>query len=230
MKVLLTRAAEDARASAARLKRRGHSVVLSPVLEVRALDARAPEGDFDATMATSAHAFLGGAHRGFTHLPMYVVGARTAQAARAAGFDVVLVEEDAARLSARLANIRARRFVYFVGRSRKPLLEDALPRAGHDLTVVETYAAEPARALSEAGRAALKNGGLDAVLHYSPRSAEIFASLATREGLADAARRLRHVAISQDGAAPLRARGFEAIVASAPNEDAMFCALENDGP
>lgn len=230
MKVLLTRAAEDARDSAARLKRRGHAVVLSPVLEVRTLDARAPDGEFDAAMATSTHAFMGGAHRGFTHLPIYVVGERTAEAARADGFHVALVEEDAARLSTRLAGARPLRFVYFVGRSRKPLLEDALPRAGHGLTVVETYAAEPARALSEAGRAALRNGALDAVLHYSPRSAEIFATLVSREGLADAARRLRHVAISQDGAAPLRARGFEAIVAGAPNEDAMFSALENDRP
>lgn len=226
MIVLVTRAEDDARRSAALLQQRGHTSILSPILSVRALDARAPHGDFDAALGTSAHAFASRAHESLTRLPLHAVGARTAQAARAAGFDVAFVAEDAARLAEHLARMRASRFVYFAGRARKADLEQALARAGHSVSTVETYDAEPARALSHEARDALAAGALSAALHYSPRSAEIFCALVDAHDLRAAALRLRHVAISQDAAAPLRARGLTVIVAEAPKEEAMLAALE----
>ncbi len=75
----VVRAAEDARRTAARLAAAGHQAIVAPVLTIRALDFDLPAGDFDAVLATSAHAFReAGRLSRVTHLPLFVVGARTA--------------------------------------------------------------------------------------------------------------------------------------------------------
>lgn len=227
MKLLLTRADEDARASAARLALLGHDVVTSPALVVRACAALAPDGAFDAALATSAHAFASPAHGALVSLPLYCVGARTASAAKAAGFlTIAHVASDAAALVARLGAQAPMRLIYFVGRDRKPLLETRLPDAGHRVTCVETYRAQAAEALSAQARAALAQGRIEAVLHYSQRSAEIFGALVEAAGLSQAAARIAHLALSQDAGQPLIARGWRVIVAARPDEEALFSALD----
>jgi uroporphyrinogen-III synthase len=72
-------------------------------------------------------------------------------------------------------------------------------------------------------RAALAAGRIDAVLHYSVRTAEAFLAAATTPGLTDTSTRIRHLCLSAQVAAPLLAAGAQAVeVASEPNEPALF--------
>ncbi len=231
MLVVVTRAVEDAAATAARLAAAGHEALLAPVLILRPTGAILPAGPFDAALATSAHAFLGWKAQesaGLTRLPLYAVGARTAAAARAAGFtDVRVAAGDAAALVdlLRLTGAASARLVYLAGRDRRPTIENALAASGARLTVWETYAAEAAPALSADVAARLAAAPSGAALHYSQRSAEIFLRLAQAAGLAPALARFVHVAISAEAAAPLRAAGLDARVAALPTEAELFAAL-----
>ena len=67
------------------------------------------------------------------------------------------------------------------------------------------YDAQPVPALTQEIAAALRAGRVEAALHYSRRSAEIFCAAVAQADLDEAAKRLRHVAISQDCAEGLAA-------------------------
>ena len=224
MKVLIVRAAEDAPRTAARLAAAGHQAIVAPVLTIRALDFVLPAGDFDAVLATSAHAFQQvGRLSETTRLPLFVVGARTAEAAAAAGFAAArVVAGNAGELAPAILNDMrpGARVLYLAGRDRKPDLEVAL--AGRcALTIIETYAADAAAALPPEAVAAIASGAV-AVLHYSQRSAAIFLDLAGRVGCDLKNRAIHHVAISDDAAKPLIAAGAPVAVAAQANEDSMI--------
>jgi uroporphyrinogen-III synthase len=74
----------------------GLTAIPAPLFAIEAVAWPVPEAaEFDAIIAGSANAFrCGGAHLGhITSLPVYAVGERTAQAARAAGFTVTSTGE-----------------------------------------------------------------------------------------------------------------------------------------
>ena len=225
MKVLIVRAAEDARRTAARLEAAGHRTIVAPVLEIRNLDFARPRSCFDAVIATSAHAFgRPGALAGLLDLPLFVVGARTSDAAQRAGFS--RPKTVAANVEALMCDLRERmpsgaHFLYLAGRDRKPDVESSLA-ADCALSVVETYEARPVATLPLAAVDAIESGALDAVFHYSQRSAGVFLDLARRSGLGDSLGALRHVAISADAATPIAAAGLPVAVAAQPNEDSMI--------
>ncbi len=235
MLVLLTRAADEAARSAEKLAARGHSAVLSPVLEMVPTGAQWPAGVIDAVLATSAQAFelfsdapdwpLPEARR---LMPLYLVGERTREAALERGFEgPAVIEPDVKELgtTAAASLSPAGRLVYLAGRDRKPELEATLAAAGHRVEVVEVYAAQAADSLSARAIGALQSGEVGAVLHYSRRSTEIFIDLARCAGLD--IRVHTHVAISQDAAVPLwDLRCTEVHVAEKPNEPAMIAALD----
>src|SRR5690606_13990634 len=74
--------------------------------------------------------------------------------------------------------------------------------------------------------AALASGTLDAVLHFSPRSAAIFVALAEREGLVRAAQKVRHLCISQAAAAALARLPVTPEIAAEPREAALVELLK----
>ncbi len=232
MRILVTRPDPDAERTAAALAARGHAAVPAPVTAIRRQAAVLPSGPVQALAATSHHAFgdLGADFERF--LPVYAVGRRTAEAARAAGFrDVRTGTGDASGLGdlLRLTLPRPARLIYLAGRDRKPALEEAMSAAGYEASVVETYAAEALAEWPPAVVEALRSSDteIEAALHYSRRSAELALSLADRAGLTDAFLRLRHVCLSEDCAEPLRARGAPAVaVAARPDEDALLALLD----
>jgi len=77
-------------ATAARVKHAGRVALRLPLFAVRAVAWSPPAGSFDTLLATSANVFRhgGAALASLRHLPVHAVGAATARAARAAGFDV----------------------------------------------------------------------------------------------------------------------------------------------
>ena len=230
-RIALTRAQDDAKATAAELAARGFEAVIASAIEIRALPSAPSAGRFDALVATSPHAIeaLRDADRAvLSTTPLHVVGARAARAAVTAG--LALAGEpavDAEALAGRLARTlppRAR-LLYLAGRDRKPALEAALAAAGLVVDAVELYAAE-ARAFWSA-REAGAVAACDGALHYSRRSAALAVGLAARAGLAERFRALLHVCLSADVAEPLVADGAARIVsADAPDEAHLLAALE----
>ena len=228
-RVALFRAREDAERSAARLRRLGFSAAILPAVEAIALPFDMPEAGFDAVVATSAKAFMQEA-KAPPAAPLYAVGARTARAAVARGW--ALAARPAPNVARLVETLKARlspgaRLLYLTGRDRKFVLEAALePRFALD--VVETYEARARDAWSPAEARALLSCG--AALHYSRRSAELAARLADEAGAAEDFRRLRHICLSADVAAPLAARGADAEVARSPHEASLFALLTGMRP
>jgi uroporphyrinogen-III synthase len=233
VKVLLTRARDDAEASAARLAARGIAAVAAPVIEIVATPVcDLPDADF--TLATSRRAFaalaaLPPAERArLESRPLFVVGDATAAAARFVGFrDIRVADGDAGALLARLAMERpapGESALYLAGADRKPALEQGLAAAGIAVVAIVAYEARP-RAWTPAEIEAAREVARDnaPVLHYSRRSAALFLERIDACGLAVGA--FRHFALSQDAGAPIQNRGSRVIVPRRAREETMFDLL-----
>ena len=231
MRVLVTRPADQADRTAARLRAAGHEPVLAPVLAIVATGATWPR-PLDALVLTSAQAALAmpaQAASDWRTVPAFAVGEHTAEALRTRGFGTVTSSgSDAAALAALLTATLppGAAVLYAAGHDRKPVLELALAAAGLSLTIVEVYAARPAPDWDPSIRARLQAGTLDAVLHYSARSAALALSQADGAGVRQAFLALRHHCVSDDAAAPLVAAGATIVaVAGRPDEDSLLATL-----
>jgi len=210
----------------------GHAVLESPVIAIAPRAVTWPREPVTGVIATSAHAFPDFAETrdippDVRAAPLFLVGARTEDAARRAGFTgAALVAPDGAALSALPLARTFGRLLYLAGRDRKPAVETMIAAAGRDLIVLETYAAVAAGSFTPDSHAALADGGIDAVLHYSRRAATLFLALAAAAGIDPAT--TAHLCLSQDVAAPLRSAARVIRVAKSPDEAALL-ALLRDG-
>jgi len=225
MRVLVTRPPDQAPQTAEKLVALGHQPFLAPVLEIVPTGAKPPGGAFDLLLATSAQAFLGlEPSSAIAALPLACVGAKTAEAGRKLGLSVPWVGADSEALAAMLLSEGdAKSALYLAGRERKGVLERLLRDNGWRVEIVETYEARPVTVWPENIRAALARNEIDAVLHYSPRSAALALVLAGR----DSARRLRHFCLSAEIASVCRdwAPGEKIIASSQPDEESLMTLL-----
>ncbi|HLL26414.1 MAG TPA: uroporphyrinogen-III synthase [Xanthobacteraceae bacterium] len=232
MRILVTRPEPDAAKTAARLRAAGHAVLIDSLLVIEPVAFDPPRGEFAALAITSASAprMAGNAAAlaGLKSLPLFAVGAHSAAAARAAGFAGA---EAAGGDAQALAGLIARRLpagarvLYLAGETRARDLAGLTAPAGIEFETRIVYRARPAERFADATVSALRAGEIDAVLHFSPRSAEVFASLARQAGLAEAVAPLRHLCLSAAVAAPLAAMGGRTEVAIRPDEEAMLALL-----
>jgi uroporphyrinogen-III synthase len=224
-RVALFRARRAAAVSAARLRRLGFSVACLPVIEIRPRAVRPRRARYDAVIATSDAAFLGG-WLSDASSPLFVVGDHAARAAKARGWRLAFPPApDAARLTETLRGALkpGASVLYIAGRDRKPTIEAALGGA-FALEVVEAYAAE-ARDKWRPGEARALAFCV-AGLHYSRRSAVLAATLAKSSGAESRFLELEHMCISRDVAEPLEAAGAARIaIAETPDEAGLFRAL-----
>jgi uroporphyrinogen-III synthase len=228
MRILVTRPREQAEATAARLAALGHAPLVAPLLTIAPTDEAPPAGPFDALVVTSANAVPALAALDKA-LPVFAVGGHTAASVRDAGFaDVRSAEGDAKSLAALAANAfrPGTRFIHVAGRDRKPEPEVSLMQAGFAVETFVAYEAVAATTLPESLARALREGSLDAALHYSHRTVETALALARAAGMAESFLSLRHLCLSADIAAPLREQGAaRLIVAGEPDEASLFAAL-----
>jgi uroporphyrinogen-III synthase len=236
MRLLVTRAKEDALKTRAKLRALGHQTLISPLFDIVGTGARWPSGVADGLVATSAQTFrvplVGLAPEVRRLIKLYLVGARTQDAARAAGFlGASLSAATGAELAEWLAEITPRpvRLVYLAGRDRKPDVARALDALGLAYTLVEAYEAKAIETLATPAVEALRRGGLDGILHYSRRSAALCLAAADRAGLDLAS--IEHFCLSDDVAGPLRDAGLTRIsTAAAPEEADLFALLKSPLP
>ena len=235
MRLLVTRPAEEAARTAARLSALGHVAVLAPMLRYEPLPLPATTSRPAALALTSARAVeaIGGpdALPGTAGVPLFCVGETTAAAARAAGFADIRVGAGGATALARgiAAAISPDRgpILYAAARERTGDLEAELARLGYVVDIVEVYRMAAETALPPEVAAAIGGGMLDGVLAYSRRTTQALVACAETAGLGAALRRVPLFALSAAIAAGL---GFERVsVAAAPDESALLAMLEGEG-
>ncbi|MGE3147688.1 MAG: uroporphyrinogen-III synthase [Pseudorhodoplanes sp.] len=231
----MTRPEPDATRMAAALRARGHEVLVAPLLSIAFLPADFEPGPWRAVLITSANAVRALAtapqRERLFPLPVFTVGQRTAEAARALGFeDVRSADGDAAMLSRLVQDQLARGgppILYLAGEDRARDLAGELTALGLPVRLAVIYRAEMARGFPEPARAALAAGGLDGVLHLSRRSAEAYLRCAAAAGVTDHALVPAHYCLSDQVAGALIEAGAVRIhVARQPEESALLDLVE----
>jgi uroporphyrinogen-III synthase len=239
MAVLVTRPHPDDEATAGALRARGFEVLQAPMLRFAAVpflddvDAR-----YDAVIVTSANALraiepqLAGSR--LLELPLFAVGDHTASAARGAGFgQVIAARGDAAALrDLVLAGVKSKHLkrgstlLYLAGADLARDLAGELGEKGFTVVTHTTYRMIPVSSLPREVCDAFVANEVEAVLHYSRRSARAFLDAARTGGVEISALALPQYCISSAVASILRDAGAAQVTAAASaDENALFEAL-----
>jgi len=233
MAVLVTRPHPDNEATARALGERGFAAVLAPMLRFEVVDSGAIEADVAALIVTSANALRAAeADLGpFLKLPLFAVGEHTAEEARRLGFaKVTSADGDADKLRKRIRKsfkMKAGKLLYLTGADLSRDLAGELAEDGFEVIIRTTYRMVALSALSPETREAFAANDVEAVLHYSQRSARAFLEAARADGVEISALAVPQCCISAHVAAILREAGAVRVVAAAtPDENALLGALE----
>ena len=239
MAVLVTRPHPDDEATASALRARGFEVLQAPMLRFEPVpfhdDADASYG---AVIVTSANALRGIAPHladsRLLKLPLFAVGEHTASAARDAGFgEVMIAKGDAAALrDLVLASVKSKQLkkastlLYLAGADLARDLTGELGEKGFTVVTHTTYRMIPASNLPREICDAFVANRIEAVLHYSRRSARAFLDAARSGGVEISALALPQCCISPAVASILRDAGAMQVTAAATaDENALFEAL-----
>jgi len=203
MRLLVTRPEPQGEQTARALRARGHEVLLAPLLRIEPMAADPGAGPWDAVAMTSANAVRALEGRPWLTrllpLRLFTVGARTAAAARGAGFkDAVSADGDAHALAHMIAaGLRpGGTLLYLAAADRSRELSELLAPAQIGVQTVEIYRAVPVNVLPAAARDALRGGTIDAVLHFSKRSAQTFLAAAAASGVMRNSLNCQHFCLS----------------------------------
>jgi uroporphyrinogen-III synthase len=237
MRVLITRPKEDAKRVAERLRERGHEALCAGLLSVHHFDG--PELTLEgvsAVVATSANGVRALALRTPQRdLPLFAVGPQTADAAKREGFQKIeCADGDAATLATTIPSwVKPEDGVLLHAASadNEGRLKALLVEEGYAVDVQVLYEVIAEETLPEEARLALANDSIDAVIVFSPRSAQALRDSIMRAGLAAACARIAAVCISRATEQALSPLVFRtSIVAERPNQDALLRALESLQP
>lgn len=236
VRLLVTRPARAAQRTAERLRALGHCAVTAPALAIRFEDFVVPEGDYRALVLTSENGVEAvarhRAHAALKRLPAYVVGSRTARAASGAGFADVRVPpdpDDVVRLAGYIGSCEAR--------GPMPLLHVSAAEPAGDLAAalkpfglrvqrVTGYSAIAVGDLPQDVRSELEQGGFDAVLLYSPRSAKAFFTACGQKVLAPGGPAFLCLSAAVAAMVPVDVARARVRVADRPEESALFALID----
>lgn len=233
MRIVLTRPQTDSERSATALRARGHEVLVAPLMRVEAIvpDLRPHWSAVIITSANAAAAIANHPMRAeLIKLPVYAVGRRSADAAKVAGFTKVTsaggdVRDLIRTIGAQRPDAKAP-LLYLAGEDRAGDLIGDLAVHGIAAELAVVYRAVTAPLPPEL-IAALKDGAVDAVLHFSRRSADNYLAGAKKAGIEAQALGVRHLCLSAKIAEPLVGAGAGHIdVAKRPDEAALIALLD----
>jgi len=250
MAILVTRPQPDNEATGASLRARGFDVLLAPMLRFEPVALPDdPAADYAAIIVTSANALRAVkpqlAGRRLLDLPLLAVGERTASAARQAGFaNVISAGGDAADLRElvlakvlhkisktkdskdwRLRTVRP--VLYLAGADLSRDLAGELGEYGLNVVTRTTYRMVASSVLPLESRDAIAANRVEAVLHYSVRSARAFLDAVRSAGVEISALAVQQCCISATVASILREAGAAQVtVAPSPDENALLDALD----
>jgi uroporphyrinogen-III synthase len=168
-------------------------------------------------------------------LPLFAVGERTADAARDAGFEkVISADGDAAGLrDCVLASVKTKELkkasplLYLAGADLARDLAGELGERGFTVVTHTTYRMAPVSSLPREICDAFAAHRIEAVLHYSRRSARAFLQAARAGGVEISALAIPQCCISAQVATVVRDAGAtQVVVAATPDENALLEALD----
>jgi uroporphyrinogen-III synthase len=232
VRVLVTRPEADARPLAERLQTLGAEAVIAPLLTV------VPRGDADidldgiqAVLATSANGVRAlAAVSPRRDLPIYAVGDASAACARDEGFATVIsAAGDVQSLASVVADAldpAAGTLLHVAGTAVAGDLAGALGKAGFAVRRTVLYEAETAAALPAVAEEGLREGSLDAVLLFSPRTARTFVRLVASAGLAARCQTVDALCLSPAVAEAVATLEWRRLrVAATPDQDSLLQLL-----
>lgn len=237
MRYLITRPEADAEPLASALHALGHDTVIDPMLSIVYLDDVILELDgVQAVLFTSANGARAYAHvTPDRRMPVYAVGEASAAVAREFGFR--RVHTAPAELGGGVAGLAK-----FVSDSLSPAngilmhvsgtvvagdLKTALSQHDFHVFRVRLYESKPAERFSDATLALMREGKLDGVMFYSPRTAQIFHDLVIENRLTQACRKIRALCLSEAVAEVAEKLPWRVIkVADEPSQSAMLRLAE----
>ena len=240
MAILVTRPAPDNAKTAAALRARGHEVLLSPMLRFEPV-AFEDDGeiDFDAVILSSANAVRAiedhPVRARLMLLPVFAVGEHTAKIARDAGFtNITIADGDAISLRERIVESaaagklkRKAALCYLAGADLTRDLGGELGARGFTVVTRTAYRMVPIAGLSDVVSDAFRAGTIDAVMHYSRRSARAYLNAARADGVEISALALPQCCISEAVAGVLRDAGaMQVAAANAPDEKALLDVVD----
>ena len=227
-RILVTRSEPGASQTAARLAALGYEPVVEPVFAVEPLPASLPP--FDALAFTSANGVRAFARlSAIRDVPVFAVGARTAEIARQHGFPAVAsADGDVGALAALIIaqNLPTGAALLHVGNEEtRGDLSGVLKASGINAEHVALYRAAPAAKAGPALDEHLRGGArIDAILIHSPRGAAILAQHVA--AFSDPAA-IDIAAISAQALAPVDRLANRAEIAAAPDEESLMDALRH---
>jgi len=239
MRVLVTRALEDARSLAAELAADGIDSVLAPMLSYEFLDPEAdagpPPAAYIITSRNGAEALA--RYTADRSVPVYAVGDATAERLRAIGFAGV---ESAAGDARDLLALVSRRMapddgpMVFLGAEEVAAdMKGALGERGYDVRRIVAYRSVPALEFPPEAEAAMRGRTLDGVLFFSPKTGRSFAALVEAADLAACCNGMTAYCISAAVAETVAALPWSAVrVAERPTKKdllGLLSALCNKG-
>jgi uroporphyrinogen-III synthase len=222
------------------LRAKGFDVLLAPMLRFEPVAAQEEtEARYSAVIVSSANALRAiegdPAIGRLLPLPLFAVGERSAEAARKAGFrEVIVAAGNAAGLrdlivaAARGKTPRkAGTLLYLAGADLAGDLAGELGERGFNVTTRTTYRMIPVNHLPRGVAEAFAASRIEAVLHYSRRSARAFLDGVRAGGVEISALALPQCCISEPVASILRDVGASRVlVAPSPDENGLFEALD----
>jgi uroporphyrinogen-III synthase len=240
MAVLVTRPEPDDEATAASLRARGLEVLTAPMLRFEPVAFQDDtDAAYGAVIVTSANALRGIEphleNSRLLALPLFAVGERTADAARDAGFEkVISADGDAAGLrDCVLASVKTKELkkasplLYLAGADLARDLAGELGERGFTVVTHTTYRMAPVSSLPREICDAFAAHRIEAVLHYSRRSARAFLQAARAGGVEISALAIPQCCISAQVATVVRDAGAtQVVVAATPDENALLEALD----
>src|SRR5258708_14628480 len=240
MAVLVPRPHPDDEPTAAALRARGFDVLKAPMLRFEPVDFRDNmDGRYGAVIVTSANALRGLASQLKGHhlleLPLFAVGEHTASPARDPGFaHVISAKGDATALrDIVLSSIKAKQLqkssalLYLAGADLARDLAGELSEHGLRVVTQTTYRMSPVSSLPREVCDAFAANRIEAVLHYSRRTAPTFLDAARARSVEISALAVPPCCISPAVAAIVRDAGAtQVMVAATPDENALLEALD----
>jgi uroporphyrinogen-III synthase len=237
MAVLVTRPAPDSETTAAALRAKGYGVMQPQMLRFEPVACSGLDADYGAVIVTSANALRaveGQLGEALLKRPLFAVGETTAHAARKTGFGkVTAAKNDAAALrDLVLAGVKRRQFrksdalLYLAGADLAHDLASDLGAEGLNVVTVTTYRMAALSHLPREVCDAFAANTIQAVLHYSQRSARAFLDASRAEGVEISALAVPHCCLSPNIAAILHEAGAQVFSAASADEKALFAALE----
>jgi uroporphyrinogen-III synthase len=240
MAILVTRPQPDNAATVAALRARGFEALPAPMLRFEAVafqdDADAGYGAVIVTSANALRAVAGqAAIARLKELLLFAVGERTADAARDSGFhNVISADGDATALrELMLKSVRAKTLkktttlLYLAGADLARDLAGELGERGFNVVTQTTYRMAPVVNLPPDVCDAFAAHGIEAVLHYSRRSARAFLDAARAGGVEISALAIPQCCLSEAIASIVRDAGATQVtVAATPDEKALFDVLD----